>query len=207
MGLFRSLFGPSQEEIWTSLRTRIDAELVDGGMWRGDKLRMQAGDWTVTLDEYSQMIPAGKAHVHVPHMRMRAPFPNPTGFRFFIHRASVFSCLGTMLGMQDIQIGHQEFDEDFVIKSNEESVVRSLCDSERLRTLMTAQPKFQLSIQDDEGWFGTRYPPTVDILVFDVAARIREVDRLKGLYDVFAETLGKLSKLGVAGGGTGGVTI
>jgi hypothetical protein len=63
------------------------------------------------------------------------------------------------------------------------------------------------SIQDDEGWFGTKYPPTVDILVFDVAESIREVERLKGLYDVFAETLGKLSRIGVAGAGTGGVTI
>jgi hypothetical protein len=207
MGLFRSLFGPSQEEIWTSLRAQIAAELVDGGMWRGDKLRMQAGDWTVTLDEYTQMVMAGKTHIHIPHTRMRAPFPNPTGFRFSIHRASVFSYLGTLLGMQDIEVGHPEFDENFVVKSNQESVVRSLCDSARLRELVTAQPKFQLCIQNDEGWFGTKYPPDVDVLVFDVAASIRDVERLKGLYDVFAETLGKLSRMGVAGEGTGGVTI
>jgi hypothetical protein len=207
LGLFRSLFGPSQEEIWTSLRAQVAAELVDGGMWCGDRLRMQAGDWTVTLDEYTQMIHAGKTHIHIPHTRMRAPFPNPTGFRFSIHRASVFSYLGTLLGMQDIEVGHPEFDEDFIIKSNQESTVRSLCDSQRLRELVVAQPKFQLSIQNDEGWFGTKYPPDVDVLVFDVAAKIRDVERLKGVYDVFAETLGKLSRMGVAGGGTGGVTI
>jgi hypothetical protein len=207
MGLFRSLFGPSQDEIWSSLRAQIGGELVDGGMWRGDKLRMQAGEWTVTLDEYTQMIMAGKTHIHVPHTRLRAPFPNPTGFRFSIHRASVFSYLGTLLGMQDIQVGHPEFDQDFVIKSNEGSVVRSLCDSERLRSLVAVQPKFQLSIRDDEGWFETKYPPDVDVLVFDVAAQIRDLERLKGLYDVFAETLRKLSRMGVAGEGTGGVTI
>jgi hypothetical protein len=205
--VFRSLFGPSQEEIWASLRAQIDAELVDGGFWRGDRLRMQAGDWTVTLDEYTQMVPAGKVHVHVPHTRMRAPFPNPTGFRFSIHRASVFSYLGKLMGMQDIDVGYPEFDEDFVIKSNDESTVRSLCDSVRLRELVTAQPKFQLCVQDDEGWFGTKYPPDIDVLVFDVAERIRDTDRLKGIYDVFAETLAKLSRMGVAGEGTGGVTI
>jgi hypothetical protein len=201
------LFGPSQEEIWTSLRAQIDAELVEGGLWRGDRLRMQAGDWTVTLDEYVQMIMAGKTHTYIPHTRMRAPFPNPTGFRFSIHRASVFSALGALMGMQDIKVGYPEFDDDFVIKSNDESTVRSLCDSQRLRTLVMAQPKFQLCIQDDDGWFGTKYPPDVDVLVFDVVARIRDVERLKGVYDVFAETLGKLSTMGVAGGGTGGVTI
>jgi hypothetical protein len=207
LSLFRSVFGPSQGEIWSSLRAQIDAELVDGGMWRGDRLRMQAGDWTVTLDEYTQTVPAGKVHIHVPHTRMRAPFPNPTGFRFSIHRASVFSYLGSLLGMQDIEVGYPEFDKEFVIKSNDESSVRALCDSERLRTLVSAQPKFQLCIQNDEGWFGTKYPPDVDVLVFDVAARIRDVERLKGVYDVFAETLNKLSRMGIAGDGTGGVTI
>lgn len=207
MGLFRSLFGPGQEEIWNSLRAQIGGEMVEGGMWRGDLLRMQAGDWTVTLDEYLQTVHAGKVHTHIPHTRMRAPFPNPTGFRFSLYRASVFSHLGSLMGMQDIEVGHPEFDRDFVIKSNNESVVKSLCESSKLRQLVTAQPKFQLGIRDDEGWFGTKYPPGVDVLVFDVADRIREVARLKGLYDVFAETLGKLSRMGVAGGGTGGVTI
>lgn len=207
MGLFRSLFGPSQAEIWTSLREQIAAEHVDGGLWRGDRLRMQAGDWTVTLDEYTQMVPAGKVHVHVPHTRMRAPFPNPAGFRFSMHRASVFSYLGSLLGMQDIEVGYPEFDQEFVIKSNDESTVRSFCDSERLRALISAQPKFQLCIQNDEGWFGTKYPPDVDVLVFDVAAKIRDVERLKGLYDVFAEALSRLSAMGVAGTGDGGVRI
>lgn len=71
------------------------------------------------------------------------------------------------------------FREAFVIKSNDKASVRSLCDSRRLRELMPAWPKFQ-------------------------AAHVRDVARLKGIYDDFAETLGKLARMGVAGGGTGG---
>jgi hypothetical protein len=33
------------------------------------------------------------------------------------------------------------------------------------------------------------------------------VSRLKGVYDVFAETLSRLSEMGVAGKGTGGVAL
>ncbi|MNC97753.1 hypothetical protein D3C83_155180 [compost metagenome] len=58
-----------------------------------------------------------------------------------------------------------------------------------------------------EGWFQTKYPPAVDVLVFNVAEGIRDVDRLKGLYDVFAQTLHQLSEMGIAGKGTGGVKI
>ena len=177
MAYFKSLFGPSREAIWTALRAQIGGEVIRGS-WGGERLQVQADDWTVTLDEYTVAVMVGRVPVSIPHTRMRAPFPNPSGFRFSIHRASVFSYLGTLLGMQDIQVGHPEFDESFVIKGNNESAVLSLCSSERLRALVTAQPKFQLSIQDDEGWFGTKYPPGVDVLVFDVADKIRDVERL-----------------------------
>jgi hypothetical protein len=205
VGFFRRVFGPSRDEIWTALRAQIGGEVVPGGFWRGDKLQAQAGEWTVTLDEYTVMMMVGKTSIAVPHTRMRAPFPNPNQFRFSIYRASVFSSIGSLLGMQDIQVGHSEFDEDFVIKGNDEAAVIRLCGNERLRGLVMAQPKFQLSVQDDDGWFGQKYPPEVDVLVFDVADRIRDIERLKGVYDVFAETLNQLSEMGLAGSGSGGV--
>jgi hypothetical protein len=194
-----ALFGPSRNEIWKALRAEIGGEVIQDGFWHGQKLQAHSGDWTVTLDEYTTMIMTGKVMVPLHHTRMRAPFANPTGFRFSIHRASIFSYLGSLLGMQDIQVGYPEFDADFVIKGNNEGAVQSLCGSERLRSLISNQRSFQLSIHDDEGWFGKKYPPEVDVLVFDVVEQIRQVERLKGLYDIFAETLQKLSEMGVAG--------
>jgi hypothetical protein len=91
--------------------------------------------------------------------------------------------------------------------SNDEEKVKTLCRSDRLRGLVTAQPSFQLTIEDDDGWFGARYPADVDVLMFNVAESIRDVERLKGLYDVFGETLHRLSEMGVAGRGSGGVKI
>jgi hypothetical protein len=194
VGFFKSPFRPSKQDIWESLRHQVGGEVISGGFCRGEKLQVRTGDWTVTLDEYTVMVMAGRVMVPISHTRMRAPFPNPTGFRFSIHRASIFSSVGTLLGMQDIQVGHAEFDQDFVIKGNDEAAVKNLCGNERLRALVMAQPKFRLSVHDDEGWFGTTYPPGVDVLVFDVVESIRDVNRLKGVYDVFAETLAELSE-------------
>jgi hypothetical protein len=205
LGYFRSFFGPSREQVWTDLRARIGGEVIPGSFWRGQQLQVEVGEWIVTLDEYTVMVMAGKVPVHVTYTRMRAPFPNPSGFRFSIHRASIFSYLGSLLGMQDIQVGYPEFDDAFVVKANNEAAVMSLCGSQRLRALVMAQPKFQLSIQDDDGWCGKKFPTGVDVLVFNVAESIRDVERLKALYDVFAETLHQLSEMGYAGSGTGGV--
>jgi N-acetylneuraminate synthase len=71
--------------------------------------------------------------------------------------------------------------------------VQRLCSSEQLRALVMAQPKFQLSIQDDDGWCGAEYPAATDVLVFNVADRIREVERLK------AEWGGKVKAIGFSG--------
>jgi hypothetical protein len=207
VGFFKTLFGPSRNEIWTALQAQIGGQLQPATCWHGNTLRVQSGEWKLTLDEYTTLMHVGKTTVPIGHTRMRAPFPNPGGFRFSIHRASIFSTLGSFLGMQDIQVGHPEFDSDFVIKGNNEATVRALCSSVRLRALVSAQPSIRLSIQDDDGWFGTQYPEAIDVLVFDVAEHIRDVERLKGIYNVFAEALSRLSEMGIAGRGTGGVTI
>jgi hypothetical protein len=207
VSFFKSPFKPSRDEVWEALRAQIGGEVVPGTLWHGKKLRADAGGWTVTLDEYAVMVNAGKTTVPIMHTRMRAPFPNSRGFRFSIHRASVFSSIGAMLGMQDIQVRDPAFDEAFVIKGNNEDAVRTLCSSDRLRALVTAQPKFQIRVEDDDGWFGAKYPAGVDVLTFNVAESIRDVERLKGLYDVFAETLDRLAQMGIAGRGSGGVTV
>ena len=180
MSYFKSIFGPSRDEIWSALRSQIGAEIVPGGFLRGDRLQAHAGEWTVTLEEYTTMFMSGKVPIIVHHTRMRAPFSNPGGFRFSIHRASMFSYVGTLLGMQDIQVEHPEFDAEFVIKGNNEKLVQSLCSSDRLRALVSAQPKFQLSVHDDEGWFGKKYPPEIDVLVFDVAEQIETLNASRG---------------------------
>ena len=119
MSYFKSIFGPGRDEIWSALRAQIGAEVVPGGFWRGDRLQAHAGEWTVTLDEYTTMFMSGKVPIIIHHTRMRAPFSNPGGFRFSIHRASMFSYVGTLLGMQDIQVGHAEFDAEFVIQGQQ----------------------------------------------------------------------------------------
>ena len=78
--------------------------------------------WTITLDIYTVHI----QHTHVSYTRMRAPFINPDNFRFSIYRKGVFSELGKLLGMQDIEVGDPEFDEAFIIKGNARDQCREI---------------------------------------------------------------------------------
>jgi hypothetical protein len=117
MAMFlRKIFGPSKEEVWQQLCNEIGAEYINNGIWKGDKVVAKIKEWTITLDTYT--VSTGKSHV--TYTRMRAPYVNADGFRFKIYRKNVFSGIGKYLGMQDLEVGYPEFDNDFIIKGNDE---------------------------------------------------------------------------------------
>jgi hypothetical protein len=189
-----SWFGPSKDEVWRQLCAEIDAEFVEGGLWKGNKVQLHVKPWTITLDTYT----VNTEHSHVEYTRMRAPYVNPEGFRFTIYRKGFFSELGKLLGMQDIEIGDPEFDEAFIIKGNDAPRVQNLFADARLRELIQNQPSFRLEVNDSEGWFGPKFPENVDELHFQVVGVIKDVGRLKALFDLFAAVLDQLCRIGSA---------
>jgi len=184
-------FGPSRDEVWRQLSEEIGAEVVQGGFWKGgSKVKAHVGPWTVTLDLNND----GESQ----STRIRAPYVNPEGFRFTIYRKGFFSDLGKLLGMQDIEVGDPEFDEAFIIKGNDEGKVCSLFANPKIRQMILAQPKIRLEVKDSEGWFGPKFPEGVDELHFKVLGVIKDVERLKTLFDLFAAVLDQLCRIGSA---------
>jgi hypothetical protein len=194
MGVIRRMFGPSREEIWRQLSSEIGAQYVDGGFGRGDKVRATHGDWTVTLDTY--VVSTGKTVI--VFTRMRAPYVNPDGFRFTIYRRGMFSGIAKFFGMQDIEIGDAAFDADFIIKGTDELKVKQLLANPRIRELIASQKDIHFTVKDDEGWCGPHFPEGADELLFAVGGVIKDIERLKRLYDLFAETLDELCRMGSA---------
>jgi len=190
----RTLFGPSTQEVWRQLCAEIGAQYVDGGFWKGNMVQGAHGPWTITLDTYT--VSSGKSSI--TYTRMRAPFVDPEGFRFTVYRKGIFSEIGKWFGMQDIEIGDRRFDQDFILKSNQEMKLRELLGSSKIRELINQQPDIYFAVKEDEGFFGSRFPKGVDELYFQVVGVLKDIERLKLLYDLFAETLDQLSRIGAA---------
>lgn len=194
MSLLRTMFGPSQAEIWRQLSEQIGAKFVGGDFFHGGKVVAHVKDWTLTLDTYT--ISTGKSSA--TFTRMRAPFVNADGFRFTIYRKGFFSELGKKLGMQDLEIGVPDFDRDFIIKGSDQSRLRALFMDAKLRDLIAAQPSIRLEVVDDEGWFGAQFPDGVDELRFHVPGVLKNLDQLKLLFELFAAVLNRLCAMGSA---------
>jgi len=193
--IFRRLFGPSKKEIWNQLATEIEGKFT-AGTWGGRTDRVEATHdlWTVTLDTFA--VHTGKATIIFT--RLRAPFVNPSGFRFKVERRNVFSDVAKWFGAQDVTVGYEPFDHDFVIKGTDERLLRELFADALLRELLEKQPKVRFSVKDDEGWFAKKFPEGVDELCYEAVGIIKDIERLKALYDLFAETLDQLCRIGSA---------
>jgi hypothetical protein len=194
MSILREVFGPSRKEVWQQLSSEIGGSYFDGGFWKGDKVQAVHGQWVVTLDIYR--VSTGKSTI--AYTRMRAPYINPDRFRFIIYREGIFSAIGKWLGMQDIEVGFPEFDGQFVVKGRNVEQVRRLFDNPRLRELIARQPQIHLTVNDNEGFFGPDFPADTDELCFAVAGVIQDVEQLKALFELFAETLDQLCRIGSA---------
>lgn len=198
---FRELFGAGREEIWRQLASEIDASYVDSNSWwKRDKVQARHAGWLITLQQH------GKYH----HTHMSAPFLNPGGFRFTVYRKGIFTELGKYLGMQDVEVGYPDFDRDFVIKGTDETKLRQIFANARIRELISAQPDIHFEVKDAHGFFERdlfegKPAKNMDVLVFDIDNRqihsesaTREKELLRLLFDLFAETLDELCRMGTA---------
>lgn len=190
MGILLEIFGPSRKEIWRELCRQIKADYVDVGFWNRDKVRAHFKQWTITLDIVSDDDSS--------YTRLRAPYVNSDNFRFTIYRTSIFTGIANFFGMQDIQIGEAYFDDEFVIQGNDQAKVVRFFSNPRIRELIRRQPSIWLSVKDDEGYFGTHFPEGVDELCFRVSGVIKDIEQLKSLFELFAESLNMLCHMGSA---------
>jgi hypothetical protein len=194
MGLMREIFGPSKEEIWSQLSQEIGADYEEGGFFKQGKVVLSHRQWQITLDTHA--VHTGKTTVI--YTRMRAPYVNRDGFRFNIYRKNILTGIGQLFGLQDLEIGDPFFDDEFIIQGEPEHLVSALLANSEIRRLIQSQRDIHFQIRDDEGLFKKSFPEGVDELYFEVIGIIKDRERLKNLFDLFAAVLDQLCRLGSA---------
>jgi hypothetical protein len=178
-------FKHHEDEMWDRLSQELGGEFVDRRGWRYDKIKVREGEWTVTIDLHSHAGYKSEALF----TRIRVPFVNEEKLHFKIFHQGLLDTIGAKLGVQDIIIGHDEFDRTFMIQGDDEEKVKALLSDDDLKADMLAEPDLHLTLRDSGDAFTEEFPDGVDELVLEVANEVTDKQRLKKLYDIVARTL------------------
>ena len=187
------IFGPSRKEVWKQLSEEINANYIEGSFFKGPRIEYKHNNWTIYLDTYT--VSTGKSSI--TYTRMRVPFVNQKKFLFKIYRKGIFSNIGKTFGMQDIEIGYDYFDNDYIIKGNDEISLRRLFQNHNIRNLIEKQSRIVLEIKDNEGRFGPKFNENESELYFVVIGVIKDKERLKDLFELFVKIFDELDSMGI----------
>lgn len=192
MSLIHKIFGPFKKDVWLQLAKDYDGIYREGSWGESDKVCVYIEPWEIILDTFTRK--SGK-HSKT-YTRIRAPFRNTDEFYFKIYHEYFFHKAAKYFGMQDIQIGDEEFDKLFIIKGNDEFKIQWMLDNQGVKDLLYQIKNVHFEIRGDEGVFShSTYKQGADELYFSIGKVIKDIDELKRIFDLFALILNKITEL------------
>ena len=202
--MLRRIFGVGKAyDGWRQFAREAGGELVDRGFIRSDSNqpgRWQFGPW-VEVHFAVRGHPAILETLYEDadenvrrYTSLRVTLPLREPFRFEVSREGVLGRLGKLVGVQDLQVGHPDFDRAFHVKTSNERVALGLLDDEgiRQRLLAEAGGAFGLRPADSSGGSDDRAD-----LYFEETDLIQEFARLTALSRLLEETVARAERLGL----------
>lgn len=185
------LFGKHKRQIWKQLAEQLEGEYVKGKMFKTDRVEAYHGDWMIVLDSFviDKMV----------FTRIRAPYVNRDDFTFKIFREHIGHKVSKAFGMKDIEVGHPEFDKDFVIQGSDKRKLQMMFEDPNIRQLISWQPKILLELRREAPLFSKpKFPDDVNEIYYQVTGIIKDLEQLHDLFELFGHTLDHLCAIGTA---------
>jgi hypothetical protein len=131
---------------WGELASRLGLTLEPGSFFVSPRVTGTYRGRPLTLHTFTR---GSGRHRHT-YTRVHIGLENPAGIRFAVYQEGVFSAIGKLFGMQDVQIGDEELDRRFVIKSQPESFAASLVTSISLRGKLLQARSVNIEVEGGE---------------------------------------------------------
>jgi hypothetical protein len=182
----------TKPESWAALAVR-EGGLIEPG--RGQRIRLVTFPhrlWSITLEEYTE----SSGETSQKFTRFRVRYCDRSAFRLRIIEVNVFLRIAKRFGLQDIAVPAPALDERFVIRSSNESVVRSLVLSPAVQEPLLALRRVRVAAVGVRRRLRT--VPDVSELRCYVPGRVKEEERLCRMLRLTRALLDGLARTGVA---------
>jgi hypothetical protein len=131
--------------------------------------------------------PGGGADGGYDYTTITTHLPRHTGLTFSIQPEDLLKKIGKFFGAQDIVVGHPEFDDNVIVKTNNEAQLKKILDHEDVRNVFQALSGFSLGVVEHDRKEG----PHLELLV---QRAITNVGELQKIFDAFAIVLDNLTE-------------
>jgi hypothetical protein len=117
---------------------------------------------------------------------LTAPLQSSTDFRFAIHPQQFTDGIGKFFGMEDVEIGFNEFDEKFIVKTNDPLRVKKIFEDALVRAEFKNLPNFSLGITYHHSVESETEKPYLELLI---ETGITDAGKLREIYHAFFSVL------------------
>lgn len=200
LGYRRQIILPTRQVTWQQLAKEIGGNFESGNNYSCGIVRYNSGDWAITLDAIIHHHSSSHGSSRRKHIvtHMRAPFVNKHGLYFKVTRVGSLTGILKRMGMQDITVSNPAFDQDYLVKGNDLSKIKTIFSDPELQNLIWRQFNFHFEIRKSEDITGKGQSNAVDELYFESYGQIKDDMQLRSLFDMFTLTLEKLVQIGSA---------
>ena len=116
---------------WNEAARRLDMGIVPGSAFRNPEILGEVDDISIKVDTFTRR----SGNNSQTYTRYRVRYPS-AGVDFELRKQTAFSAVTKFFGAQDVEIGDQEFDDIFVIKSDDPMRVTSVITPTRRTSIL-----------------------------------------------------------------------
>lgn len=199
-------------DVWRQVALEIGGSFVEAAGGR-PSIRRQAGGWDILLQQGPRTNQEGRELYDIT--LLTAPVVNSAGLEFTVYREGIGESVSKFFGMQDLQIGDEEFDRSFICKGNDSKRLREIFADARLKSLLLALPDPVLALsflQPDKldtamrglmhqfmpGMAADMEAAIRDKLQCSCKGVLKDPGEIKRMFEIFELTLQGLRQLGIA---------
>ena len=190
--------------VWQQLAAGIGGHFDEGGILGRDTVYATHKIWTIRLESYTR--PSAGA-IEAAYTQLTAPFESADGVSWSVRDHDLGTRIGrlpglrqivTLLSPPEVEIGDPQFNRRFLTNGSNSDKVAALFAKGEIRGLMFRQPKINI----DAKHRGRKSGPAEFRLGFQERGTILNLDRLRGLFQLFASTLDQMVEIGSAADNT-----
>ena len=188
----------SKNRIWSRIAEKLGGNLEKSSIFKNTELTVPYKDWTI------HMVAIRTAEDTKRELtRIFAPFSGKSDLKFKIYQENPLHAIGKFFKMQDIEIHDPDFDKRFMIKGNDESMIRIFLQASNIKTLIPSEPFYTFKLESGiEKVLGLKmphnYPEGTQLLTLQYEFLLEDEEKIKTGIELIKQSLDRFVSIGIA---------